>query len=296
MADKKQEMSKKQAARKKLQELNLIDNFLFGTMFTTEEVAEDFGRILLKIIFQKEFTKLTVVPQRVIYGSDTIYHGARLDVYIEGEEGTCETSTIYDLEPEKKSDKKKSLPQRVRFYYSRSDAKCLKSGEDYSKLKQVAVVMIMPFDPFGYDRMIYTIRNHCVEVPKMPYDDGAVTLFLYTKGKKGNVPEQLRQLLHYMEQTTSENAVTPELQSLDHMVQNVKHKEEVSGMLLDLMADYREDEDALIERGRAEGYAQMIHTFVANSLKENNSSEQIITNLQRYFNLNEETARGYLNS
>ncbi len=55
--------------------------------------------------------------------------------------------------------------------------------------------MIMPFDPFGYDHMIYTIRNTCLEVPELPYDDGARTLFLYTKGKLGNPSNGLRELL-----------------------------------------------------------------------------------------------------
>ena len=50
--------------------------------------------------------------------------------------------------------------------------------------------------------MIYTIRSKCDEVPSMPYDDGARTIFLYTKGTEGIPSEELENFLHYMEHTT----------------------------------------------------------------------------------------------
>ncbi len=91
---------------------------------------------------------------------------------------------------------------------------CLARGMEYSALRNVVVIFITTYDPFGLNRMVYTISNKCEEVPEMPYDDGAKTLFLYTKGTEGNPPEELRQLLHYMEDTRVENAVTSELREL----------------------------------------------------------------------------------
>ena len=76
--------------------------------------------------------------------------------------------------------------------------------------------------------MIYTIRNQCVENPELPYDDGARTIFLYTKGKKGRDNETLSQLLDYMENTTRENAVTEELEDIQEMVDAVKEDAEVT--------------------------------------------------------------------
>lgn len=77
---------------------------------------------------------------------------------------------------------------------------CLARGMEYGALRNVVVIFITTYDPFGLNRMVYTISNKCEEVPDMPYDDGAKTLFLYTKGTEGNPPEELRQLLHYMEE------------------------------------------------------------------------------------------------
>ena len=69
-------------------------------------------------------------------------------------------------------------------------------------LKKVVVILITPYDPFGLNRMIYTIRNKCDEVPTMPYDDRARTIFLYTKGTEGIPSEELEKFLYYMEHTT----------------------------------------------------------------------------------------------
>ena len=86
----------------------------------------------------------------------------------------------------------------------------------------------------------------------MPYEDGARTIFLYTRGKKGRVPEKLRQLLEYFENTTEKHAESEDLQQLHQLVERVKKDEEVS-------ADYmlwseREQmwEENGYERGRAE--------------------------------------------
>lgn len=40
----------------------------------------------------------------------------------------------------------------------------------------------------------------------MEYDDGATTIFFYTKGTKGNVSEDTKKLLRYMEKSTLQNA------------------------------------------------------------------------------------------
>ena len=87
-------------ARRKLEELNLLDDFLFGSMVTYPGIGEAFTRILLKIIFQRDFGKLKVIPQRPLLGSDTDLHGARLDVYLEEDtpgENTPGNATIYDF-------------------------------------------------------------------------------------------------------------------------------------------------------------------------------------------------------
>ena len=242
-------------AKRKLEELNLLDNFLFGSMVTHPELGEKFVRELLQIIFNRQFGKLIVVPQKVYYGTDTNIHGARLDVYLE--EPLSDTdmgnSIVYDLEPDKNSNIKavEALPRRVRFYHAKIDGDCLQSGKDYENLKNVIVVFISPYDPFGKNHMIYTIRNMCEEIPSLTYDDGARTIFLYTKGTEGNPPKEVIQLLHYMEHTTTENAVNDSLKNIDQMVYAVKHDREVSLNYMKMI----EWEKMLIRQGRKEEQA-----------------------------------------
>ncbi len=224
-----------QNERKKLEELNLLDDFLFNAMMTYPEMGEKFTRKILKLLFNKEFRNLKVIAQKSYGGLNTDLRGARLDVYVESDDSAeidaSEDVSIYDLEPDK-NDRAKyvaAFPQRIRFYHAIIDSRSLKSGEDFGKLKRVYVIFICNYDPFGYDRVKYTIRNMCVEEPEMLYDDGAQTTVLYTKGTKGDdISEELRQFLSYMENTTQTNAVNDTLKDIQKMVDIVKQDGEVS--------------------------------------------------------------------
>ena len=122
----------------------------------------------------------------------------------------------------------KAFPKRARFYHAMIDRRSLKAGEHFGKMKKVYVIFICDYDPFGYDRVLYTIKNRCLEEPTMPYEDDAETWVLYTRGKKGNISESLRQLLSYMENTNQNNAINEDLRDIQQMVDQVKRDGEVS--------------------------------------------------------------------
>ena len=97
--------------------------------------------------------------------------------------------------------------------------------------------------------MVYTIKNGCIEVPELEYGDGAQTIFLYTRGREGNPPEELKQLLHYMEHSSIENAPSENLKKLHRMVTAVKRDGEVG---LAYMKSF-EREERIRKQGEAEG-------------------------------------------
>lgn len=144
---------------------------------------------------------------------------------------------------------KASIPRRMRFYHSTIDVRNLQSGADYNQLKNVVIIMITPYDPFDSDRMMYTIRNTCIEDPEMEYDDGALSLFLYTKGTNGIISQELKQLLHYLEDTTWDNAVSDSLKEIQTMVDKVKYEE--TATVVYLGSFFREQ--TLKNEGRSEG-------------------------------------------
>ena len=206
-------------------------------------------------------------------------------------ETLLENATIWDIEAEseEKEREKDSLPRRVRFYHSKIDVGNLGSGMDYRSLKKVIVVMIMPFDPFGYDHMVYTIRNTCLEVPELPYDDGAKTLFLYTKGTKGNPAEGLRELLQYFEDTKEKNVKNKELKAIHDMVVTVKKTPEVSKSYMKIY----EKERMLREIGYEEGQANQIVRLMR---KFGKSEDEILDELVQQLQITRNEAKEYLSS
>ena len=245
---------------KELKDLNLIDNFLFAALMSDEATAPVLGRTILKTIFQRDFQNLKVRSEHVILPGSEKLHGIRLDAYIE--ENRAELipggNEIYDIEPDKRRSMKKHLPKRSRFYHSKIDGTLLESGKNYKDLPNVWVIFITNYDPFGENRMVYTIKNQCIELPEMPYEDGAVTLFLYTKGKEGNPPDALRNLMTFFENTTSQNAVTKELAEIQKIVEKKKldPKTKEDYMTLQEFINDEREEAAEAEKQRAEAEKQ----------------------------------------
>ena len=214
--------------KRNLEELNLLDDFLMGSVLSYPGIGPEVCRRMVSIILNREIRQIRIIPQKVYFGADTDKHGIRLDVY--AEEKADDLNTVYDIEPDKdgRESLRLALPKRARFYHAKIDADSLASREDYGKLKNVIVIFICPYDPFQLNRMVYTIKSCCVEEPGLVYEDGARTIFLYTKGIKGNPPAELQRLLQYLEDSREENAKDADLMAIHQMVQKVKHDREVS--------------------------------------------------------------------
>ena len=75
--------------------------------------------------------------------------------------------------------------------------------------------------------MVYTVKNHCLEEPSVPYDDGLVKLYLYTKGTAGNPGKSLRDMLKYMEKSTEDNVTDDNIAKIHDLVSKVKRDKEV---------------------------------------------------------------------
>ena len=64
--------------KRKLEDLNLMDDFLFQEMVSKEGIGEEFCRILLSTILGRPIQKIKVIPQKVLLGIDTGSHGIRM--------------------------------------------------------------------------------------------------------------------------------------------------------------------------------------------------------------------------
>ena len=266
-----------------LAQLDLIDNFLFQATISQGEAGEEVCRILLRTILRRPFGKIRVVPQKPFLGPDVDRHGIRLDAYIEDwtsrpSDNMPDEKTplqpdqmlnaelcpdIYDIEPNKTSEKA-MLPKRMRYYHGLIDSHLLDSGKTYDTLPSVFIITILPYDPFGQNRMVYTIKNCCVEVPELPYDDGAVKIFLYTKGTEGNPGKELRDMLKYIEETTEQNITNPDIAAIHEAVSQAKQSREVG---INYMKSW-EWEDMIRKEATAEGLAEGREKGLAEGLAE----------------------------
>lgn len=172
----------------------------------------------------------------------------------------------------------------MRFYHAKIDAGNLTAGEDYSSLRNVVVIFISTYDPFGKKRMVYTIKNGCVEEPDLPYEDGARTIFLYTKGTEGEPPKELKQLALYMEDSTAGNAKTAGLARLHEMVTKVKADRKVGlAYMKAAEIEKRIKAEGMAEgraEGRAEGKAIKLISQVRKKVQKNKTVEEIAEMLE----------------
>ncbi|MBP5194795.1 MAG: hypothetical protein J6Z42_02225, partial [Lachnospiraceae bacterium] len=68
--------------RRKLEELDLIDDFMMNGIANDERVGEKFFRKLLSVLLEQDIGQLNVTAQRTIPALDTDYRGVRLDVEV----------------------------------------------------------------------------------------------------------------------------------------------------------------------------------------------------------------------
>ena len=205
--------------RKLLKELNLLDKFLFDEAMDDPENVKTMLDIILSQKTNLKHPPQTEKEQR----TSTDNRQIRLDVYAMDED-----DVIYEVEAQKENTH--NLPKRRRLYQGIIDSKLLPPGVvDFNLLNEVLIVMITPFDLFGYGLYRYTFQMRCEEVPELKLDDGATRIFLNTRGKHPElVSQELIELLKYMEHSTdevSEQCKSERIQKIDIRVYQIKTKE-----------------------------------------------------------------------
>jgi len=211
--------------KKSIAELNLIEDFLFTEASVDKKTSELLMRLIIERAARVKVGRLIIEPQKIINGVDTDCHGIRLDVSVrEVTEEDGKTIQLFDIEPNNVP--KVHLPKRSRFYQALTDVKLLETGVDYDKLPDMWTIWILPYDPFGMDYMLYSVKNMLEEFPEIEYNDGVRKLFLYTGGTKGGT-EALKNLLNYIQISIEANAVDDDLKRLHSNVERLKSSKEI---------------------------------------------------------------------
>ena len=223
-----------------LQELNLLDSFLFSAATENPENAKLIAKIIIRRVLGINTENIQVDAEKQYKGTDIGKKGIRLDIHVR-EYNKEQLIRIYDIEPN--SYKEPHLAKRNRYYLSLTDTKYLGTSSDYDKLPEYFSIWILPYDPFGDNRMIYTVKNMVVENPDLVYNEGVTRIFLYTDGELGGTDE-VRTLLRYFSSTSDANAIDSELRSIQSIINDVKNNREVGEkyMTMDEYLDHRLEE------------------------------------------------------
>ena len=228
--------------KRTLKDLNLMDKFLF------DEAMEDKDNMktLLDIVLGQD-THLKYPPQtEKEFRNSKENRQIRLDVY-----AIDEDDVVYDTEPQKQNTK--NLPKRSRLYQGLIDSNLLPPGSiDFNALNTVIIIMIMPFDLFGYELYQYTFRMKCEEISELELEDGATRIFLNSHGKHPEfVNPELIELLEYMEKSTDTVAKKCESKRIHQMHERITKLKSSKDMEIKYMQKWEEKE---IER--QEAYAE----------------------------------------
>ena len=234
-----------------LKELNLTNRFLFDEVLEDPQTHQD----ILSIIFGRDIPLLEQNETEKELRVSPHLRAVRMDVY-----ATDEEKSVYNTEMQQK--KRTDLAKRSRYYQSMIDAGLLEPGiPDYNQLNNSYIIIITPFDLFGYGRYVYTFRAGCLEEPECCLEDGAVRIFLNTRGKNdGEVSKELVGFLRYVEDTTDEMAAdmdSERIKRIHNRVRKVKASEEVGVKYMQAWEErYYDKEEARqegLEEGRQEG-------------------------------------------
>mgnify|MGYP005752036069 FL=1 len=169
------------------------------------------------------------------------------------------------------------------------DTSLLEPGiPSYNLLKDSYIIMITPFDLFGYGRYQYTFETGCREEPGCILEDGAVRIFLNTRGTNPEeVSQELVDLLHYLEHTTDEEAEKTDSQRIRRIhshVCKVKSSEEIGVKYMQAWEEkYYEREEGReegIKEGMERGRKLKLQEIVKKKLAKNQSPEEIAEALE----------------
>ena len=167
--------------------LPISNDFMFGLVMSEPERCRAFLEQILNI----KIDHVEIIERQKGIDEKVDARSIRLDIYVD------DGKTVYDCEMQTTG--KLKLRKRSRYYQSQIDMSLLKHSVDYTKLKPCFVIFICTFDMFNQGRYIYRFENICTEDHNLKLEDGAIKVFVNTKGTVGDVSEEFKELMHFLD-------------------------------------------------------------------------------------------------
>ena len=235
---------------KSLQDLNLVDRFLFDQVMEAPSAYQTTVNILLEnkaVLLEKVQTEkeLRISPK---------LRAVRLDVV-----SMDTTGTVYYAEMQKKTTG--NLIRRSRYYQGQLDVSLMEPGSvDFNLLNDTCLILITPFDLFGRNLYRYTFNGVCEECPDLRINDGTVRVFINTKGTNRDAfTQEFLDFMEYLTDTSDERAAAAEsmrIRELHRVVQKIRASEEMGVKYMQKWEERVYDRMDGKEEGLAEGLAK----------------------------------------
>lgn len=249
---------------KPLEEMNVIDDFLFTEIMSDEKNGLMVCRMILEAVLKRKIGRIEYTAQKLVPGISERTHGIRMDAYITENDWdpSKENSEIkvYDIEPDKRVSNKNGLPKRSRYYGDLIDVQLLQTGIDYERLPELVTIFILSYDPFGENDMYYEAGSILKTHPHKPYNDGVRRIFLYIDGELADDADEesvkLKNLLKYIGNSTDRNVIDETTRKLDDIVRSTKTKKDIGIRYMKSWERERELREDGLEQGLKEGRKQ----------------------------------------
>lgn len=269
-------------AATKLEKLNLVDRFLFDETMENPEAYQAAVSIFLEneIAFpgktetEKEFR---VSPQ---------LRQVRLDVVSMDSRGT-----VYYTEMQKKNTG--NLKRRSRYYQAQLDVSLLEPGSaDFNVLNDSCLILVAPFDIFGRGLYRYTFKGTCAECPDLKLDDGAVRVFINTKGtNREDFSQEFLDFMEYITASTDDAAASTDSKRIKLIHDRVKQIRLSEKMGVRYMQRWEEiayaRQDGIAEgrtegfaEGRSEGEERLLIKMICKKLQKGRTPEDIVEEME----------------
>ena len=259
---------------KKLQDLNLMDRFLFSELIENAEAY----KLILEIILEREINFKGEPVAENEKRKELLGKIARLDVCAIGDD-----DRVYNAEVQKENEN--NMHKRMRYYGALMTSKLLPEGTiDYNRLSDLCMIVIAGFDMGGEGKYRYKVRRMYKGYPDKEVYDGEVILYLNTKGKDtAEVSDELIAMLEYFEETTDDKALSSgydRIIRLNEIVASIKANDEIGVKYMNAyeerMHDIQEAREQGEEIGRSEGEASKALEMAKAMKAENEPTEKIV--------------------
>ncbi len=205
----------------KLQDLNLVDKFLFDEVMEDTESYE----ALISILLENEIHLLTKPETEKELRVSPQLRQVRLDVV-----SMDRSKKVYYTEMQKTDTG--NLRKRSRLYQAQLDVSLLEPGTtNFNLLNNSCFILIAPFDIFGKGLYRYTFEGTCRECPELRINDGAIRIFINTEGTNGeDFSQEFLDLMKYVTESTdvvSQSSDSTRLKLIHKNVRKIKASEKM---------------------------------------------------------------------